>query len=58
MELAEDEILQKYDKQCMHCLRKTILPYDYEFTCTVCGYNVTKRKNELTKTQQRKKIYQ
>ena len=55
MELSEDEIIQKYAKLCRHCNRKTLLPYEYEFTCFVCSYNVIKRKNELSK-KQRKKI--
>ena len=55
MELTEDEIIQKYAKKCLHCNRNTLLPYEYEFTCFSCGYNVNKRKNELSK-KQRKKI--
>ena len=33
---------------------KTLLPYEYEFTCIVCGYNVNKRKHELSKTPRKK----
>ena len=40
MELTEDEILQKYGKKCGHCNRNTLLPYEYEFTCISCGFNV------------------
>ena len=54
MELTEDEIIQKYGKRCGHCNRNTLLPYEYEYTCFSCGYNVNKRKNELTKIQRRK----
>ena len=57
MELSEDEIIQKYAKTCRHCNRNTLLPYECEFTCIVCGYNVTKRKHEFSKIQ-RKKILQ
>ena len=46
MELTENETVQKYAKRCGHCNRKTLLPYKYEFTCIVCGYNVT--TNEKT----------
>ena len=46
MELTEDEIIQKYAKQCHHCNRNTLLPYEYEFTCFSWGYNVNKRKHE------------
>ena len=54
MELTADQIIEKHAKRCGHCNRNTLLPYDYEFTCFSCGYNVNKRKNELTKIQRRK----
>ena len=54
MELTEDEIIEKYAKQCRHCNRNTLLPYEYEFTCFSCGYNVNRRKNELSKIQRKK----
>ena len=54
MELTEDEIIQKYGKQCAQCSRITLLPYEYEWTCFLCGYNVTKRKHELSKLQRKK----
>ena len=54
MELTEDEIIQKYPKKCLHCNRNTLLSYEYEFTCLSCGYNVSKRKNELSKIQRKK----
>ena len=54
MELTEDEIVQNYGKRCGHCNRNTLLPYEYEFTCFSCGYNVNKRKNELSKIQRKK----
>ena len=28
MDETEDEILQKYGKQCGHCNRNTLLPYE------------------------------
>ena len=46
MELTEDEIIQKYTKICLHCNRNTLLPYEYEFTCFSCGYNVNKRSQK------------
>ena len=52
MELTEDEIIQKYAKQCCHCDRNLLLPYEYEFTCIACGYIVT--KHELSKIQRKK----
>ena len=54
MIFPEDEIIQKYGKHCGHCNRNTLLPYEYEFTCFSCGYNVNKRKNELSKIQRKK----
>ena len=54
MNLSEDEIIQKYAKNCGHCKRNTLLPYEYEFTCFSYGYNVNKRKHELSKIQRKK----
>ena len=54
MELTEDEIIEKYAKQCLHCSRITLLPYEYEWTCFSCGFNVNKRKHELSKIQRTK----
>ena len=44
MELTEADIFRKCAKKCLHCTRNTVLPYEYEFTCTACGCNVAKRK--------------
>ena len=57
MEITEDEIIQKYGKKCGQCNRNTLLPYDNEFTCFSCGYNVNKRKHELSKIQRKKIIF-
>ena len=54
MELTEDEIIEKYGKKCLHCNRNCLLPYEYEFTCLSCGFNVIKRKHELSKIQRKK----
>ena len=54
MEITEGEIIQKYAKQGGHCSRKTLLPYEFEFTCFSCCYNVNKRKHELSKIQRKK----
>ena len=53
MELTEDEIIQKNAEQCRHCNRNTLLPYEYEYTCFSCGYNVNKRKHDLSKKQKK-----
>ena len=58
MELTEDENKQKYGKQCGHCSRNTLLPYEYEYeyeyTCFSCGFNLINRKHELSKIQRKK----
>ena len=54
MELTEDQVIEKYAKNCGHCNGNTLLPYEYEFTCVSCGYNVIKRKHEFSKTQRKK----
>ena len=54
MELTEDEIIQKYAKNCQHCNRNALLPYEYEWSCFSCNYIASKRKNELSKIQRRK----
>ena len=54
MNLTEDEFIQKHGKRCGHCNRNTLLPYEYEFTCFSCGYNVNKRKHELSKIRRKK----
>ena len=54
MELTEDEVIQKYGKNCGQCKKNTLLPYEYEFTCFSCGFNVNKRKHELSKIQRKK----
>ena len=54
MELTKDEFIQKYGKRCGHCNRNTLLPYEYDFTFVLCGYNVNKRQHELSKIQRKK----
>ena len=54
MEVTEDETNGKFGKRCGHCNRNTLLPYEYDFTCIVCGYNLNKRKHELSKIQRKK----
>ena len=54
MNLSEDQIIENYAKKCGHCNRNTLLPYEYEFTCFSCGFNVNKRKHELSKIQRKK----
>ena len=54
MELSEDEIIHKYAKKCLHCNRNMLLPYEYEWTCISCGFNINKHKHELSKIQRKK----
>ena len=54
MNLSEDEIIQKYAKKCGLCNPNSLLPYEYEWTCLSCGYNVNKRKHEFSKIQREK----
>ena len=54
MELTGDQIIEKHAKQCKHCSRNTLLPYEYEITCIPCGFNLIKRKHEFTKNQRKK----
>ena len=52
--MTEDQINEKFAKKCGHCNRNTLLPYEYEFNCFSCGYNVNKRKHELSKIEWKK----
>ena len=54
MELTEDEIIENNAKRCGHCNGNTLPPYEYEFTCFSCGYNVNKLKHEISKIQRKK----
>ena len=54
MELTEDESIRKYAKNCGLCNQNMLLPYEYEWSCFGCGYNVSKRKHELSKIQRKK----
>ena len=56
MELTENQIIEKNAKDCGHCDRNTLLPYEYEFACFSYGYNVNKRKHELSKIKRKNVI--
>ena len=43
MEKSEDQVIEKY-AECMHCLKNIISPYEFEWSCVACGYNVPKQK--------------
>ena len=59
MNLSEDELIEKHGKLCGYCKRNHLLPYEYEWTCVSCGYNVIKTKHQLSKIQRKKtKFYQ
>ena len=55
MNLSEEEIFKKYAKNCGHCNRNILLPYENDNKCFSCGYNVIKRKHELSKNTTLKK---
>ena len=56
LNLTEDELIEKHAKHFGFCRRNCLLPYDYEFTCFSGGYNLIKRKHELSKIQRKKII--
>ena len=53
MELTQDDTSQKNDKQCTRCLRNP-LPYEIDWSCISCNYNILKRKNEPSKFSRKK----
>ena len=56
MHLSEDQIFEEHGKICRHCNRNTFLPYEYEFTCLWCRFDLIKRKHELSKIQRKKTL--
>ena len=54
MELREDEVIQKYGKSYGNCDRNTLLPYEFEWTCSLSGFNVIKQKRQLSEIQRKK----
>ena len=53
MQLSEEEAIEKYGTHCKHSGRNMLLPYENGRTCFSCGYNVIKRKHELTKSHEK-----
>ena len=53
MQLSEDEKVRKFGKKRGHCIRNTLLRYEYEGTCIGCGYKIIKRKHELSKNSEK-----
>ena len=39
MVMTEDEIIERYGETFMHFTQNTLLPYEYEWTCSSCGHN-------------------
>ena len=54
MNLSEDQINEKFAKQCGHCNRKTLLPCEYEFICVSCGFNLLKENMNSLKFNEKK----
>ena len=40
MELTEDENIEKHGTLCKLFNWICLIPYEYEFTCFACGYNL------------------
>ena len=57
MGLTEDQIIENYGKCCGHCNQIILLPYENEWNCLSCGFNLTKRKHDLSKIQRKKKKF-
>ena len=57
MEIPEDQIIENYGKKCGHCNQNKLLPYEKEFTCIACGYNVRTRKHEFSKIQRKENFF-
>ena len=57
MELTEDEIIQKYGKRWG--IVTEILPYEYEYTCFSCGFNlIDKNTNSLKYNEKKNKFFE
>ena len=56
MDLTEDQMFEKYAKHCGHCSRNTFLPYEFEFVCIACGYNVIKQNTKSLKFKKNENI--
>ena len=39
---------------CRSCIRNALLEYEYEFTCSVCGFNILKTKNQFKKFKEKR----
>ena len=57
MEPTEDEIVQRHTRNCLHCMRKNLVPYEYEWTFSSCGYNVILRRTKLSKNSRSKRSF-
>ena len=56
MELTEDQPIERYAKQCMHCWTCGQLPYEYEWKCLSCGYKkIAKIKSDYRKLNKKNK---
>ena len=53
-EFIRKKTIQKFEKQCMHCMRNTLIPYENKYSSVACGYNVIKQKNNISKISRKK----
>ena len=56
MKLTEDEAFRELSEKCMRCLRKTLLPSEYEWSFVACGCNINKKKTELSQNSKKKQV--
>ena len=43
MDLTEDQVIEKYFKQCLYGIRNSLLLFELEYACVACGHNVVQR---------------
>ena len=43
MRITEDQNIEMYGKLCMHCMPNLFLPYEQEWSCAACGFNIAKK---------------
>ena len=49
MEVTETEVFGKYARRCVHCMRYTLSPIQWKWSCVLKEYNEIKWKIEPIK---------
>ena len=57
MILTDNQIIEKYGKNCPSCDRNCMLPYEYEYTCYFCNHTIIKTKKELSNISRKKQNF-